>query len=122
MKQFLQILAISLFLTFGLFACMASAPREETKIVQATVINKEYVEDYTDYGYYYDWWKGKFRWKFKSFPEEYNITVQYNDIVETFDRQDLYEKVDIGDSIDVKLVTYIDSDGEISVQFICLIN
>ena len=122
MKQFLQVFVICLFMS-GLILCLKyTSPKDETTVVQATVIDKEYIEDYYDFGYYYDWWKGKFRWKYKYFPQEFNVIIKYNDIVETFDNQELYEEVDIGDSIDVELTTYFDLDGEIRAQSICLIN
>lgn len=35
-----------------------------TTIVKATVTDKEYIESHISYGYYFDAWKGKFRWKF----------------------------------------------------------
>lgn len=105
----------------GCAACSEYTPPERT-IVQATVIEKEHIESYTDYGYYWDAWKGKFRWKFKTFPDEYIVTVQYNDFVETYDSLSLYESVEIGDTIDMELTTYYNSEGEVQSQRISRAN
>lgn len=124
MKKFLRALSIICLLTtlcYAITGC-AAGPEPETTIIQATVTNKEHIESYTDYGYYWDMWKGKFRWKFKTFPAEYNVTVEYYDFVETYDSQSLYEAVEIGDTIDMKLTTYFNSDGEISSQRISRTN
>ena len=123
MKKFLRVLSIISVL--AIFCCIitgCSYIEPETTIVKATVTNKEYIESYTDYGYYFDAWKGKFRWKFKTFPEEYNVTVQYNDLVEIYDSKHLYEAVEIGDTIDMELTTYFNSEGEIQSQSISRIN
>ena len=86
--------------------------------MKATVTNKEYIESHFDYGYYYDGWKMKYRWKFKRFPTEYNVTVKYNDMTKVFDSKDLFDKVEVGDTIDVELTTEIEDNGEIGYQYI----
>ena len=124
MKKFLRVLSsisILVIVCYAIIGC-SSSPKSEITIVQANVTNKEYVESYTDYGYYWDMWKGKYRWKLKIFPEEYNITVQYNDLVETYDSKNLYETVEIGDTIDMELFTFFNSEGEIQSQCISRIN
>ena len=124
MKKFLRVISIItllVMLCYGIVGC-AAGPEPETTIVQATVTNKEYIESYTDYGYYWDMWKGKFRWKFKTFPAEYKVTVEYQDFVETYDNKSLYESVEIGDTIDMKLTTYFNSDGEIYRQSFSRVN
>ena len=123
MKKFLR--ALSIVSIFAILCCIitdCNYIKPETTIVKATVISKEHIDSYTDYGYYFDAWKGKFRWKFKTFPEEYNITVQYNDLVEIYDNKSLYEAVEIGDTIDMELTTYFNSQGEIQNQSISRIN
>lgn len=85
----------------------------KTQVVNAIVIDKKYVESQTKYGYYFDAWKGDFRWKFKTFPAEYNITVQYEDIVKTYDSETLYETYEIDDIIEMDLITYYDEEGNI---------
>ena len=123
MEKFLRVLFILAILAF--FNCIITSDTyiaPETTIVKATVTSKEHIETYTDFGYYFDVWKGKFRWKFKTFPEEYHVTIQYNDLVKIYDRKSLYEAVEIGDTIDVELTTYFNSEGEISNQSISKIN
>lgn len=93
-----------------------------TTIVKATVTDKEYIESHISYGYYFDAWKGKFRWKFKSFPEEYNVTVQYNDFVEIYNSKKLYVTVEIGDTIDMKLTNFFNSEGKVRSQSISRIS
>ena len=123
MKKFLR--ALSIISVLAIFCCIitgCSFIESETTIVKATVVNKKYIESYTDHGYYFDAWKGKYRWKFKKFPEEYNVTVQYNNLVEIYDSKSLYEAVEIGDTIDMELITYFNSEGEIQGQSISMVN
>ena len=120
MKKFLRVLSILVIFCCLISGCSYKEP--ETTVVKATVTSKEYIEDYTDYGYYFDAWKGKFRWKFKHFPAEYNVTVQYNDLVKNYDSKSLYDAVEIGDTIDMELTTYFNSEGEIQFQSISQIN
>ena len=123
MKKFLRVLSIISIL--AIFCCIVTGcnyNKPETTVVKVTVTSKEYIESYTKYGYYFDPLKGKSRWKFKTFPEEYNVTVQCNDLVEIFDSQSLYEAVEIGDTIDMELTTHFNSKGEIQSQSISRIN
>lgn len=120
-EAFWTILLHIFILCLALKACSEYTPPERT-IVQATVIEMEYKESYTDYGYYWDAWKGKFRWKFKTFPEEYLVTVQYDDFVRTYDSYSLYVSVKVGDTIDMELTTVFGPDGNIQSQRIDLAN
>ena len=124
MKKFLRVLFIICILAFFCYT-IPSCNRfvfGETTIVQATVINKEYIESYRDYGYHFNIIKGKRCLGFRHFPEQYNITVQYKDLVEICDSKDLYETVNLGDTIDVELTTFFDFKGGIESQNIHLIN
>ena len=105
---------------FTITGCSYIEP--ETTIVKATVTNKEHIESQVKYGYYFDVLKGNFRWKYKLFPEEYNITIQYNELVKIYDSKSLYNAVEIGDTIDMELTTYFNSDGKIERQSISRIN
>ncbi len=124
MKKFLRVLSIICILAFFCYI-IPSCNRfvfGETTIVQATVINKEYIESYRNYGYHFNILKGKRSLGFRYFPEQYNIIVQYKDLVEIYDSKDLYEKVNLGDTIDVELTTFFDFKGEVDYQSINLIN
>lgn len=123
MKKFLR--ALSIISILAIFCCIITScnyAKTETTIVKATVTSKKHIDSHNDYGYYFDGWKGKYRWKYKRLLEEYNVTVQYNDLVEIYDSKSLYEAVEIGDTIDVELITYFDFEGEIQSQSIFRIN
>lgn len=120
MKKFLRTFYIIAILTILCFPITGCADETETRIVKAKVTKKEYTESYTDFGYYFDAWKGKYRWKFKTFPEKYDVTVTYNDISKTFDDKNFYESVEIGDTVDMKLTTYLNLDGEIQSQYLSI--
>lgn len=126
MKKILRVFS-SIFV-LAIFCCIItgcsnnSYIEPETTIVKAIISDKEYIESYLDYGYHFDVWKGKYRWKFKLMPAEYNVTIQYNDLVKVYDSESLYESVEIGDSIDVELTTYFNSKGEIESQSISKID
>lgn len=114
-KKFLRTINIFL-LGILMLIQLTSCSTTETQVVNAEIISKEYVESHTDYGYFFDAWKGKFRWKFKTFPDEYNITVQYESVTKTLDNRSLYDIYDIGDFIKMDLTTYYDLEGNIYEQ------
>lgn len=88
----------------------------EKQIVTAVVIDKEYVKEQNKYGYYFDAWKGKMRWKFKHFPAEYNVTIEYEGITTTDNNQSLYDNYEIGDNIEVELTTYYDENNNLITE------
>ena len=120
MKKFLRV--FSIISISAILCCIISGCSFETTVVKAIVTKKEYVQSHYNYGYYFDGLKGKYRWKFKNFPAEYNVTVKYNDIVEIFDSEELFNEVEVGDNIDVALTTWIDDDGVVEDQYISIID
>lgn len=119
MKKFLQsVSAIFILVVFCFTFSACRHPTKEVATVKATVTEKRYVGPRTKYGYYYDFFKCRYRWMFRDFPEEYNITFQYKDLTETCDRQDLFKSVEVGDNIDVKLTSYFDNDGNLLSRYI----
>lgn len=109
-------LTIALFLLASVILAGCANIQPEKQLVTATVTDKEYVESHTDYGYYYDSWKGKFRWKFKTFPAEYNITIEYEGISKTYDRRSLFDEYEIGDEIEMELTSYYDENNELITE------
>lgn len=116
MKKHLQTISIILLVIIALFGLTSCGYHSEHEVVKAEIINKEYVKSHSDYGYHYDFMKGDFRWKFKTIPAEYNVTVKYGDITATFNNRSLYDTYDIGEFIEVTLTSYYDPDGNISSQ------
>lgn len=108
------ILAIFLLSCLFITGCQNVQPEKQT--VTAVVTDKEYVESHSDYGYYFDAWKGKFRWKWKHFPAEYNVTIEYEAITKTYDMQSLYDSYEIGDNIEMNLTTYYDENNDLITE------
>lgn len=107
-------IVMCLLASFILTGCENVQP--EKQIVTAIVTDKEYVKSCTKYGYYYDGWKGKYRWMNKRFPAEYNITIEYEGISQTYDRQSLFDEYEIGDEIEMELTTYYDENNELITE------
>ncbi len=106
---------VSLMLaSFILTGCENVQPEKQT--VTAVVTDKEYIKEERKYGYYFDSWKGKMRWKWKTFPAEYNVTIEYDGISVTYDRQSLYDGYEIGDEIEMILTTYYDENNELIIE------
>lgn len=107
----------SLILVVVLLSCMFLTGCEnvqpEKQIVTAVVTDKEYVKAQSKYGYYFDAWKGKYRWKFKHFPAEYNVTIEYEGITKSYNNQQLYDSYQIGDEIEMELTTYYDEENNL---------
>lgn len=110
----------SLILVVVLLSCMFLTGCEnvqpEKQIVTAVVTDKEYVKAQSKYGYYFDAWKGKYRWKFKNFPAEYNVTIEYEGITKSYDNQQLYDSYQIGDEIEMELTTYYDEENNLITE------
>ncbi len=117
-NQFLRktslILATIAFICLFLTGC--KNVRSEKQTVTATVVTKEYTEAHSDYGYHFDVLKGKYRWKFKHYPDEYNITIEYKGISKTYDNQSLYDSYKIGDEIEMELTTYYDENNNLITE------
>ncbi len=117
-KKFLS--HTSLILAIVLLSCLfmtgCTNVQSETQTVTAVVTNKEYVESHSDYGYHFDAWKRKFRWKWKHFPAEYNVTIEYDGITRTYDMKSLYDSYEIGDNIEMELTTYYDENNELITE------
>lgn len=107
----------ALILVVFLLSCMFLAGCEnvqpEKQIVTAVIVDKEYVKAQSKYGYYFDAWKGKYRWKFKHFPAEYNVTIEYEGITKSYNNQQLYDSYQIGDEIEMELTTYYDEENNL---------
>lgn len=107
----------ALILVILLLSCMFLAGCEnvqaEKQMVTAVVTDKEYVKPYSKYGYYFDAWKGKHRWKNKHFPAEYNVTIEYEGIVQTYNNQSFYDAYEIGDEIEMELTTYYNEENKL---------
>ncbi len=112
-KTLLILVAAAMACTF-LTGCESVQPEKQT--VTAVVKDKEYIEEQTKYGYYFDAWKGKMRWKFKHFPAEYNVTIEYDGITETYDSKSLYDSYEVGDEIEVELTTYYDENNNLITE------
>ena len=73
MKKFLR--ALSIISILAIFCCITGCNYNgpETTTVKATVTSKEHIDSYTNFGYYFDGWKGNLIPKVKSkvnlFPE-----------------------------------------------------
>lgn len=111
-KMLRRILLTITIILLASFLTGCNTVRSQKQVVNAVVTNKEYTEEHLDYGYYFDVWKGKFRWKFKLFPAEYKVTIRYQSITETYELKSLYDSYEIGDTIEVDLLTYYEN-GEL---------
>ena len=116
----LFVLLLMLTLTFSLYSCGNDNTRETSEeVVTGVVVDKEYVEEYSKWGYYYSIWDGEFKFMNKHFPPEYNVTVQYDDLTLTRDNSQFFNSVEIGDPVKVVLKQkYV--NGEITERSIRL--
>lgn len=110
MKKHLRIATalLVLILAISLTGCenyQAERHQSEEEVI-GVVSEKNYTEEETKYGYYYDAWRGKYRWKFKNFPEEWETKVVYEDLELTDSSESLYESVEVGDEVELILTTY----------------
>lgn len=113
-RKTLVILATVILACFFLTGCENVQP--EKQMVTAVVTDKEYVKPHSDYGYHFDAWKGKMRWKFKHYPAEYNVTIEYEGITNTLNNQSLYESYEVGDEIEMELTTYYDENNQLITE------
>mgnify|MGYP001134319935 CR=1 FL=1 len=109
-------LIIIMFLFSCTFLAGCANVQVEKQIVKAVVIDKDYVKAHSKYGYYFDAWKGKYRWKFKNFPAEYNVTIEYDGITQSYNNQELYDSYKVGDEIEMELTTYYDEENKLITE------
>lgn len=114
----ISILFMGLLLAGVLTGC---ANRYETKMVEGTVIEKEYEPAKTTYKTTKV--NGKTKKKTVKESEEWDVTVQYKEITKEFELSDddLFERVEEGDQIKVNLVQGFSKDNKIVSEDIELI-
>lgn len=95
----------------------ACAARYETKLVNATIIDKEYDEPETKKTTYTDT-SGKTQTKTETIPEEWEITVDYNGIQKEFEfgYSYVYDSVEVGQVMKVELRTGYDKNDKVVSQ------
>ena len=94
MKKRFSLILILVVILCTLTSC--SKKTETIDIVEATVIDKEYVP-------HNPVWNGKY---FIFVPDSYIVTIEYGEITKKFDDSDLYHRVKKGDTIQMELYTY----------------
>lgn len=73
------------------------------EIVQATISDKQFKEEHSVAGYRF----------FSHYPAEYNVTIRYEDLVKVYDSKELYDAVETGETIEMKMTTYYDPNGNV---------
>ncbi len=105
----------SLFLVIAMIATVFTgcASRHETAVVNAVVTEKNFVDDEYKYCWHYNIIHADYRWGFKYFPSEYNVTLKYNNITQTYNNKSLYNNYEEGDIIEVDFTQYYDEEDKL---------
>lgn len=112
-KKMLRITSLLLVIAMIATVFTGCASRHETKVVNAVVSEKKFVDSEYKYCWHYDMFRAEYRWGFKYFPAEYNVTLKYNNIPQTYDNQSLYNEYEEGDIIEVNFTQYYDEDDKL---------
>ena len=117
LTELLLALFITLVIVLSVCFLIAGKTGESTEqTVQATVINKEFIEGYTHFNIMST---GKTTVMIPiSVSDSFEVTFKYSDLTLTLDNEELFNSLEIGESINLICITKYRKDGTVKRQYL----